>query len=149
VSTNDVFFQRRAQESDQVASSTQQRVAEAPQAEEISEISQITAFRELATIPSVQSDKPTAIEETSRVQDPPQSPAVPLVSEAALSKSVVSTVSEEAQPAEQAAPAESIPKEEGPSFPSVESQTPTRADDQPQPEKKGGLLKRFFNRFGK
>ncbi len=120
MSSNDVFFQRRAQESNPVITSTQQHVTAAPEAEEIAEISEIAAFREVATVLPVQGAGEVAAEigEANRTQEAAQDA--------------------EAPPASLVAPSEN-----------AESQTPNQEDGQPQPEKKGGFLKRLFNRFGK
>jgi hypothetical protein len=120
MSSNDVFFQRRAQESNPVITGTQQHVTEVLEAGEIAEISEIAAFREVATVPPVQGAGEAAAEtgEANRTQEAAQDA--------------------EAPPASLVAPSEN-----------PESQTPNQEDDQPQPEKKGGLLKRLLNRFGK
>lgn len=150
-SSNDVFFQRRAEEQEPTVPGRQQEVRETPETDVISEISEIPALREAAAAPPVQSDgNAAAVEEASQAPEIAQEAEAPPVPEVA-SPEVGRPIEPEVAPvAEAATQAESVPDgRTEPSDPLPAPQAPDQRDDQPQPEKGGGFFKRLFGRFGK
>jgi hypothetical protein len=82
-SSNDVFFQRRAEENELAPPSRQEEVTEAPEADKISEISEIPALREAAAVTPVESsENAAAVEEASQTHEAAQdaeTPPIPVV----------------------------------------------------------------------
>jgi hypothetical protein len=150
-SSNDVFFQRRAEEQEPTVPSRQQEVREAPETDVISEISEIPALREAAAAPPVQNDgNAAAVEEASQAPETAQEAEAPSVPEVASPEVGMPIEPEVAPVAEAATQAESVPDgRTGPSDPLPAPQAPDQRDDEPQPEKGGGFFKRLFGRFGK
>jgi len=147
ISSNDVFFQRRSQQGDTATTVEQQRATEAPDTAEISEISEIPTFREVAAV-QVQNDKlATPIGAPQQAEEPSHDSEAPLTSSATPSESDQRIVPEGALAVETSAPTEPVPKDE-PRVP-AELPAPSQENGQPQPEKGHGFFKRLFNRFGK
>jgi hypothetical protein len=135
-SYNDVFFQRRAEESDPGVSSVPLREeAEPLAAREISEISEIPEIREVSALPDF-----GAIQGAAAVIEGAPAPEVVQVAEAQQVPAVIAIGGAEAAASSTTA---AEPAEQADSRP-VEEIRP-----EPEPQNGGGLLKRFFGRFGK
>jgi hypothetical protein len=150
-SSNDVFFQRRAEEDRPIVPSKQQDVTEAPETKEISEISEIPALREATIAPAVQSAVTAAvIEEVSQAHETAQEAETPPIPVTASPENSTPIEPEGAMVVESATLTEPVlERSVEPSGPLPGPETPDQRDDQPQPEKSGGFFKRLFGRLGK
>jgi hypothetical protein len=148
-SHNDVFFQRRAEESSQPTGNEAQELAgKVPEVQEISEISEIPEIREVAAAPpvslgpdvdAIKNEAP----ETSRYEETQQAPAfAPDESLGAIESG--SPVKEPTAGAEALVEAKELPMSLPPAF-----QTQNQDVGQPKPEVDGASLNRLFGKLEK